>query len=66
VISKKCKFCCKECTLGIWISPQFIDEKVLLFCSVTCKDKYISTKLDKIKINYPKFYEKSRIEELFG
>jgi len=32
-ISEKCKTCKEKFDSGIWISPQFADEKVLLFCS---------------------------------
>ena len=57
-VSEKCRLCHKECFTGIWLSPQFKDEKVLLFCSVLCKDKYVSMKLERIRINYPKFSDK--------
>jgi ribosomal protein L24E len=57
-MTKKCKFCGKEVDSGIWISPQFKDEKVLLFCSDRCKNKYIKAKLKRIKIEYPKYYSK--------
>ena len=55
---EKCKFCREDCSAGIWISPQYKSENVLLFCSTNCRDKYISNKMERIKVNYPKFYEK--------
>jgi ribosomal protein L24E len=54
----KCKTCKKEFNKGIWLSPQFKDEKVLLFCSEKCKKKYLKRKLQKIKIEYPSYYNK--------
>ncbi len=57
-MSEICKTCRKEFDSGIWMSPQFIDEKVLLFCSDKCKKGYINMKLDGIKVNYPKYYDK--------
>jgi len=57
-IPEKCKFCRKECSAGIWLSPQYKSEKVLLFCSSECKNKHLSTKMERIKVNYPKFYDK--------
>jgi len=53
-----CKTCKKELNSGIWMSPQFADEKVLLFCSDKCKNKYIKMKLRRIKVNYPRYYNK--------
>jgi len=53
-----CKSCNNKFDSGIWISPQFKDEKVLLFCSDKCKKKYIKMKLRRIKVNYPKYYNK--------
>lgn len=53
-----CKTCHKEFDSGIWISPQFKDERVLLFCSDKCKKGYIEKKLNKIKVEYPKYYDK--------
>ncbi len=32
-----CKTCRKKIDFGIWLAPEFIDEKVLLFCSERCK-----------------------------
>ena len=58
LIPEKCKLCRKECSAGIWLSPQYKSEKVLLFCSTNCRDKYISSKMERIKINYPTFYDK--------
>lgn len=66
-----CKSCHKEFGSGIWISPQFKDEKVLLFCSEKCKNKYIEMKLERIKVEYPRYYTKlgssakSRASNLF-
>jgi len=57
-MGKICKTCRKEFNFGIWLSPQFKDEKVLLFCSDKCKKKYIKMKLEHIKVNYPKYYTK--------
>ena len=57
-MSEICKTCHKEFDSGIWMSPQFADEKVQLFCSEKCKDKYIKMKLERIKVNYPKYYQK--------
>lgn len=53
-----CKNCKNTFESGIWISPQFKDEKVLLFCSEKCKNEYIQMKLRRIKEEYPKYYEK--------
>jgi len=55
---EKCRFCEKEIEDGIWMSPQFKDEKVLLFCSEKCKKEYLNMKLNRIKIEYPKYYDK--------
>jgi len=57
-MSEICKTCHKEFNSGIWMSPQFQDEKVLLFCSDKCKNKYIQMKLERIKVNYPRYYQK--------
>jgi len=53
-----CKNCKNKFDSGIWISPQFKDEKVLLFCSNKCKSEYIQMKLRRIKEEYPKYYDK--------
>ena len=53
-----CKTCRKEFNSGIWLSPQFKDEKVLLFCSEKCKKNYIKMKLEHIKANYPDYYKR--------
>lgn len=58
LLNEECKTCKKEVKFGIWISPQFADEKVLLFCSDKCKIKYIKRKLRRIKTEYPKYYKK--------
>ena len=57
-MTEKCKTCHKEFNSGIWMSGQFINEKVLLFCSDKCKKRYIKKKLNRIKVGYPKYYEK--------
>ena len=57
-IGEKCKTCHKIFNSGIWLSPQFKDEGVLLFCSDKCKSKYIKMKLNRIKWNYPEYYKK--------
>jgi len=57
-MSETCKNCRKKFDFGIWITPQFIEEKVLLFCSDQCKKDYINYKLNKIKTKYPKYYYK--------
>ena len=57
-MNKTCKTCRKKFDSGIWLAPQFKDEKVLLFCSDKCKNEYIKMKLERIKVNYPKYYDK--------
>ena len=57
-MGETCKSCGKEFKSGIWLSPQFADEKVLLFCSEKCKKEYLKLKLGRIKTEYPKYYEK--------
>ena len=57
-MSDICKTCRKEFNSGIWVSPQFRDEKVLLFCSEKCKNKYLKMKLDRIKVSYSAYYNK--------
>jgi ribosomal protein L24E len=57
-MTEKCKICRKEFYSGIWMSPQFRDEKVLLFCSEKCKKEYLKMKLERIKCNYPNYYKK--------
>lgn len=59
-MSETCKTCKKEFDSGIWISRQFKEEKILLFCSEECKNEYIKMKLERIKVNYPKYYNKIR------
>lgn len=54
----KCKNCKKLTHNGIWIAPQFPDEKVLLFCSDNCQNKYLKAKLRRIKVEYPQYYQK--------
>lgn len=57
-MSETCKTCKKKFDSGIWISPQFVEEKVLLFCSERCKNEYLKKKLNRIKTEYPKYYDK--------
>jgi len=58
LLDKQCKTCKKQVKSGIWMAPQFADEKVLLFCSEECKEEYIKMKLNRIKTSYPKYYDK--------
>ena len=53
-----CKKCCNRFDSGIWISSQFKDEKLLLFCSEKCKSVYFNIKIRRIKEEYTKYYEK--------
>ena len=46
-MAEKCKTCCKEIDSGIWLAPQFADEKVLLFCCEKCKKEYKKKKLGR-------------------
>ncbi len=55
-MSETCKICHEKFNSGIWMSPQFKNEVVLLFCSDKCKNKYIQMKLERIKVKYPKYY----------
>lgn len=72
-MSETCKTCRKKFNSGVWLSPQFKDERVLLFCSEKCKQEYIKIKLNRIKVEYPKYYEKimklkkkkTKFEDLF-
>jgi len=57
-MTETCKTCRKEFISGIWLAPQFIDEKVLLFCSDKCKKGYLKGKIQRIKLNYPDYYDK--------
>ncbi len=60
-MSESCKTCRKEFKSGIWLSPEFADAKVLLFCSEKCKKKYLKMKLRRIKTQYLRYY--NRIKE---
>ncbi|RLE47734.1 hypothetical protein DRJ25_01675 [Candidatus Woesearchaeota archaeon] len=62
---ERCVMCKRECQSGVWLAPQFDNEKVLLFCSEECKNKYIQKKLERIKMNYPSFYEKVKDKGAF-
>jgi ribosomal protein L24E len=57
-MQETCKTCKEKVESGIFLSPQFSDEKVLLFCSEKCRDEHIKAKLERIKSSYPKYYEK--------
>jgi len=66
---EKCRTCKKEFDSGIWLSPEFKDEKVLLFCSEKCKKDYLKMKLNRIKTQYPRYYEKiknSKIKSIYS
>lgn len=57
-MSETCKTCKKKFDSGIWIAPQFVEEGVLLFCSEKCKNGYLKKKVNRIKTEYPKYYDK--------
>ncbi len=57
-MSEICKFCKNEFNSGIWVESQFKDNPVLLFCSEKCKKEFVKMKINRIKTNYPKYYEK--------
>jgi len=57
-MTETCKICRKKFDSGIWIAPQFVDERVLLFCSEKCKKEYLKKKFNRIKTEYPKYYDK--------
>ena len=57
-MSEKCKVCKEKFNSGIWLTPQFKEEKVFLFCSDKCKNKHIKEKLERIKMKYPNYYNK--------
>jgi ribosomal protein L24E len=59
-IKEICKVCKRSFNSGIWLAPQFSDEKVLLFCSKKCKKQYLKAKLERIKSGYPNYYNKLR------
>ena len=68
-MDESCKTCRKKFESGIWLSPEFADEKVLLFCSEDCKKKYLKMKLRRIKTQYPKHYKKikdGKIESIYS
>ncbi len=68
-MSESCKTCRKEFNSGIWLAPEFADEKVFLFCSENCKKKYLKMKLRRIKTQYPKHYKKikeGKIESIYS
>lgn len=57
-MAETCKTCKEKVDSGIFLSPQFADERVSLFCSEKCKNEYIKAKLERIKWKYPKYYDK--------
>ncbi|MCX6741734.1 MAG: hypothetical protein NTX24_00975 [Candidatus Pacearchaeota archaeon] len=58
-MTETCKTCREQFDSGVWLVPQFNDEKDLLFCSKKkCKKGYIKMKLERIKWNYPDYYQK--------
>ncbi len=57
-MSETCKNCRQKFDSGIWLAPQFDNEKVLLFCSAKCEKRYIQMKLQRIKNKYPDYYKK--------
>jgi len=54
----KCKNCQNEASSGIWVESQFKGNSPLLFCSEKCKKEFVKMKLERIKVNYPRYYEK--------
>ncbi len=52
------KTCRNNIDSGIWMSTQFRDEKVFLFCSDKCPGEYIKMKLERIKSSYLQYYNK--------
>ena len=57
-MGEKCKQCRERFNSGIWLTPDFENEKNLLFCSEKCRNAYIKGKLERIKVNYHGYYEK--------
>lgn len=57
-MTNPCKNCKKNFSSGLWLSPQFVEEGVLLFCSGKCKKEYLQMKLVRIKAEYPEYYNK--------
>jgi ribosomal protein L24E len=57
-MTEKCKNCCKEFDSGIWVSSQFKEQRILLFCSEKCQNEFVKKKLERIKVEYPKYYDK--------
>jgi hypothetical protein len=57
-MTNNCKFCDKEIVRGIFVSPQFPNEKTWLFCNETCKRKFLKMKIKRINLEYPKYFEK--------
>jgi ribosomal protein L24E len=55
---EKCKKCKKEIESGIWESSKFKEQRIYLFCSEKCRDEFIKARLEKIKIEYPDYYQK--------
>ncbi|MFH1276732.1 MAG: hypothetical protein ABIH82_06490 [Candidatus Woesearchaeota archaeon] len=57
-MSETCKTCKEQFDSGVWKAPQFNNEKVLLFCTEKCRNKYLNMKLERIKVEYPGYYQK--------
>lgn len=53
-----CLECKKKNSFGIWIESKFKENPILIFCSEKCKNDYLKRKIDKIKTEYPKYYNK--------
>jgi len=58
MIRERCKNCGEEFDSGIWVGSQFANEKVYLFCSDKCRIEFLKCKLEKIRLEYPSFYDK--------
>jgi len=57
-MSERCKNCRNNLNSGIWLSPEFNDEKVFLFCDERCKKEFLKMKLERIRVDYPSYYDK--------
>lgn len=56
-MTEKCKNCKKEIESGIFESSQFKEQRTYLFCSEKCRDEFVKMKLERIKVNYPRYYD---------
>jgi len=54
----RCKNCKINALSGIWVESQFKGNSPLLFCSEECKKDFVRMRLNRIKVEYPKYYEK--------